>query len=56
MQKLCVWASDFSAPCGDILGTQQHESQQRVAGHSLVSVFFQPDQFSVAILLSFQKT
>lgn len=31
---------------------QLHEGQQRVAG--LVPVFFQPDLFLVAILLSFQ--
>ena len=54
---LCAWASAFfSIPSGDILGTQLHESQQRVASHSLVPVFFQPDLFSAAILLSFQET
>lgn len=40
---------------GDILGTQLHEGQHRVAGHNLVPVFFQPDLFLAAIVLSFRE-
>jgi len=43
----------FSTICADILGTQLHEGQQRVAGHSPVPVFSQADLFSAAKLQSF---
>lgn len=43
----------FSTISADILGTQLHKGQQRVAGHSLVPVFSQADLFLAAKLLSF---